>query len=160
MTKLGADDQPDLAILLAASYRVLVDRLQEAMAADDLAAMRPTYGFVIRAVDAEEPTVGRLAELLEVTKQAASRLADDMEKHGFLERVADPADRRRQRLGLTTKGRRVRKRALGVSEALERDLVEAVGADDAAALRRALLALVTSGGALDDVLAKRARPVW
>ena len=30
----------------------------------------------------------------------------------------------------------------------------------ACALRRALTALVTSGGALDDVLAKRARPVW
>ena len=160
MTNSGADDQPDLAILLAASYRVVVDRLQEAMADDDLAAMRPTYGFVIRAVDAEEPTVGRLAELLEVTKQAASRLADDMEKHGFLERVADPADRRRQRLRLTTMGRRVRKRALGVSEALEAELVDAVGPRDAAALRRALLALVTSGGALEDVLAKRAKPVW
>jgi len=160
MTNSGADDQPDLAILLAASYRVVVDRLQEAMADDDLAAMRPTYGFVIRAVDAEEPTVGRLAELLEVTKQAASRLADDMEKHGFLERVADPADRRRQRLRLTTMGRRVRKRALGVSEALEAELVDAVGPRDAAALRRALLALVTSGGALEEVLAKRTRPVW
>src|SRR3954454_3403866 len=120
MTKSGADDEPDLAILLAAGYRAVVDRLQDAMSADDLAAMRPTYGFVIRAVDAEQPTVGRLAELLEVTKQGAPpRLADDMEKHGFLERVADPADRRRQRLRLTATGRRVRKRALRVSEAIE-----------------------------------------
>src|SRR3954462_15506473 len=132
MTTPGADDEPDLAILLAASYRALVDRLQEAMRDDDLAAMRPTYGFVIRAVDAEEPTVGRLAELLEVTKQAASRLADDMQKHGFLERVADPTARRRQRLRLTTKGRRVRKRALGVSEKLEAEILAKLGADDAA----------------------------
>jgi DNA-binding MarR family transcriptional regulator len=160
MTSAGATDEPDLAILLAAAYRVLVDRLQDAMRDDDLAAMRPTYGFVIRAVDAEQPTVGRLAELLEVTKQAASRLSDDMEKHGFIERVADPADRRRQRLRLTATGRRVRKRALGVSEAIEAELAAAVGADDVAALRRALIALVTSGGALEDVLAKRARPVW
>ena len=160
MTSSGADGEPDLAILLAASYRAVVDRLQDAMRDDDLAAMRPTYGFVIRAVAAEEPTVGRLAELLEVTKQAASRLADDMEKHGFLERVADPADRRRQRLRLTATGRRVRQRALGVSDALEAELAASVGADDVAALRRALIALVTSGGALEDVLAKRARPVW
>ena len=39
--------------------------------------MRPSFGFVLRAVAAEEPTVSRLAELLGVTKQAASRLVDD-----------------------------------------------------------------------------------
>jgi DNA-binding MarR family transcriptional regulator len=153
-------DAPDLAILLAASYRALVDRLQDAMSADDLADMRPTYGFVIRAVDAESPTVGRLAELLEVTKQAASRLADDMQKHGFLDRVADPADRRRQNLVLTAKGKRVRKRALDVSEALEAELIQVVGPKDVAGLRRTLMAMLAADGALDEVLAKRARPVW
>ncbi|MEA2479059.1 MAG: hypothetical protein QOJ07_981 [Thermoleophilaceae bacterium] len=153
-------NEPDLAILLAASYRALTDRLGEAMRAADLAQMRPTYGFVIRAVAAEEPTVGRLAELLEVTKQAASRIADDMQRDGFLERVADPGDRRRARLRLTARGRRVRERALATSAAMERELVEELGADKVAALREALLALVIRGGALEDVLARRARPAW
>jgi hypothetical protein len=54
----------------------------------------------------------------------------------------------------------VRRRALKVSEAIEAELAQTVGTKDVAALHRALTALVTSGGALDDVLAKRAKPVW
>src|SRR5919206_4161645 len=97
-SQLQVTDFPDLAILLAAGYRALADRLQTDMRSAGLADMRPSYGFVIRAVAAEEPTINRLAELLEVTKQAASRMADEMERDGFIERHADPDDRRRLRL--------------------------------------------------------------
>jgi DNA-binding IclR family transcriptional regulator len=38
--------------------------------------------------------VTRLAEMLRVSKQAASRLADDMVALGFVERAADAGDRR------------------------------------------------------------------
>jgi DNA-binding MarR family transcriptional regulator len=151
--------EPDLAILVAASYRAVADRLQHDMERAGLGDMRPTYGFVIRAVAAEGPTINRLAELLEVTKQAASRLADDMEHAGFIERTQDPNDRRSLRLTLTPKGKRVRKRALATSAAIEAELESEVGAEAVAALRRALLALVTREGALEDVLARRARPV-
>lgn len=89
-----ATQQPDLAILLAASYRALTERLGEAMDADGIEGMRPSFGFVIRAVAAEEPTITRLAEMLDVTKQAASELANDAERDGFIERVAVPGDRR------------------------------------------------------------------
>src|SRR5919204_5198045 len=103
--------EPDIAILLAAGYRAVADRLGRDMQRAGLADMKPSYGFVIRAVAAEEPTINRLAELLEVTKQAASRLADEMERDGFIERRPDPEDRRRLRLCLTAKGKRVRRRA-------------------------------------------------
>jgi DNA-binding MarR family transcriptional regulator len=73
--------------------------------------MRPSFGFVIRAVAAEEPTVGRLAELLGTTKQAASKLSDDMVRRGYLLREIDRQDRRRTRLRLRAKGRRVHERA-------------------------------------------------
>ena len=69
--------------------------------------MRPTYGFVIRAVAAESPTINRLAELLDVSKQAASKLADEMHRAGFLERTEDTADRRHTRLTLSRKGKAV-----------------------------------------------------
>jgi DNA-binding MarR family transcriptional regulator len=150
-------DEPDLAIILAAANRCLNDRLVGAVRETGARDIRPAFGFVIRAVDAEEPTVGRLAELLGVTRQAASKLADEMVERGYLLRASDPDDRRRTRLRLSAKGRRVRQRAAAESEAIEAELREAVGDRAVAGLRRALLAFVEREGALDEVLALRSR---
>src|SRR6266542_3296411 len=97
-------DEPDLAIVLAAANRCLSDRLVKAVRGIGARDARPAFGFVIRAVAAEEPTVGRLAELLGVSRQAASKLADEMVGRGYLLRGADPDDRRRTRLRLSAKG--------------------------------------------------------
>ena len=99
-------DEPDLAILLAAAYRALTERLAEAMDKRHIDGMRPSFGFVIRAVAAEEPTITRLAEMLGVTKQSASALADEAERAGFVERAAVAGDRRSRHLRLTAKGRK------------------------------------------------------
>lgn len=152
-------EPPDLAILLAAAYRVVADRLMASMRAGGLEDMKPMYGFVIRAVAAEEPTINRLAEMLGVTKQAASVLADGMCADAFLERRTDAHDRRRARLVLSSRGRAVFARATRTSAAMERELARLVGPADVAALRRALLAFVQAHGALDEVMARRARPV-
>src|SRR5689334_23742266 len=96
--------EPDFSILIVAANRCVADRLGAAVATVGGEAMRPSFGFVIRAVAAEQPTVSRLAELLGVTKQAASRLADDMVRLGYLERAEDAADRRRVSLRLTEVG--------------------------------------------------------
>jgi len=153
-------DEPDLAILLAAAYRALTERLGDAMEARRIGGMRPSFGFVIRAVGAEQPTITRLAEMLDVTKQSASALADEAERAGFVERVAAPGDRRTRHLRLTTKGRRVRATALAASEKLELELEQTLGAGGLAATRAGLLEIVTRSGALEDVLARRARLVW
>jgi len=76
-------DEPDLAIILVAANRCLGDRLTAAVRQTGARDARPAFGFVIRAVDAEEPTVTRLAELLGVSRQAASKLADEMVRRGF-----------------------------------------------------------------------------
>ena len=77
-------DEPDLAILLVAANRCLDDRLVAAVRETGARDMRPAFGFVIRAVAAEEPTVGRLAELLGVSRQAASKVSDKMVRRGYL----------------------------------------------------------------------------
>lgn len=153
-------DEPDLAILLAAAYRALTERLDDAMEARRIEGMRPSFGFVIRAVASEEPTITRLAEMLDVTKQSASGLADEAEGAGFVERVTAPGDRRSRHLRLTAKGRRVRSTALAASDELERELEQVLGAGGLAAMRLGLLEIVTRSGALEDVLARRARLVW
>jgi DNA-binding MarR family transcriptional regulator len=119
--------------------------------------VRPSFGFVIRAVAAEQPTINRLAQLLDVTKQAASQLADEIQAAGYVERFDDPADRRRRRLRLTERGQQVREIALATSEALERELAADVGPDALAACRSTLVALLTRTDTLEDVVARRAR---
>ena len=49
---------------------------------------------------------------------------------------------------------------LATSHHLEGELVAALGASAVAGLRAGLLAIVSQSGALDDVLARRARLVW
>src|SRR4051812_7448316 len=150
-------DEPDLAILLVAANRCLNDRLVAAVRKAGALDVRPAFGFVIRAVAAEEPTVGRLAELLGVSRQAAGKGADGRVARGYPLPAPDPADRRRTRLRLSAKGRRVRERAAAESAAIEAELRAAAGDRAVQGLRRALLAFVEREGALEEVQALRSR---
>jgi DNA-binding MarR family transcriptional regulator len=149
--------EPDLSILLVAANRCLADRLGAAVATVGGEAMRPSFGFVIRAVAAEQPTVSRLAELLGVTKQAASRLADDMVRLGYLERVSDAADRRRVALRLTALGAGIMSRAREESAAIEAELADRFGAPAVASLRALLTDFVVQHGGGAELAANRAR---
>jgi DNA-binding MarR family transcriptional regulator len=155
-----ADSEPDLVILVVAAYRAIIRRLLAAMIDSGIDEMKAAYGFVIRAVRAEQPTVGRLAELLDTTKQNASKLVEGMVEAKLLARVEDAEDARRTRLRLTAKGERVFRTAVATSEALERQLEEELGRAPTRALRKALTTIIEYDGALEDVLARRARPVW
>jgi DNA-binding MarR family transcriptional regulator len=152
--------EPDLVILVVAAYRAIIRRLMTAMNDSGIHDMRPAFGFVIRAVLAEEPTIGRLAELLDTTKQNASKLADAMVEAKLLARIVDPEDARRTRLRLTAKGQRVYRTAVATSDTLERQLERDLGRKPTRAFRDALTKIIETDGTLEDVLARRARPVW
>jgi DNA-binding MarR family transcriptional regulator len=148
-------DEPDTVILLAAANRVMTDRLLGAMAAAGL-QMRPAWGYVIRALHDRPLPLARLAELLDVTKQAAQQTVDEMQAAGLVERQDDPEDRRRKLLALTADGRRVRATALKVSAQLERE----IGPVATDALRKALLGMIERHGDLEHVQARRSRALW
>ena len=149
--------EPDFSILIVAANRCVSDRLGAAVATVGGETMRPSFGFVIRAVAAEHPTVSRLAELLGVTKQAASRLADDMVSLGYLERAGDPSDRRRTQLRLSLTGERVWVRARAESEAMEAELRERFGDEQVGHLRALLTDFVERHGGAEELAANRAR---
>jgi DNA-binding MarR family transcriptional regulator len=151
----SAPDEPDLVILIAAANRVVTDRLLAAMERAGL-TMRPAWGYVIRALYEQPLPLTRLAELLDVTKQAAQQTVDDMAAVGLLERTADPDDARRKLLRLTADGRQVRATALQASAELERELGERA----ARALRAGLLEMIEHHGDLEHVQARRSRALW
>jgi DNA-binding MarR family transcriptional regulator len=149
--------EPDLAILIAAANRCVADRLGEAVAAAGGEAMRPSFGFVLRAVAAEQPTVSRLAALLGITKQGASRLADDMVSLGYLVRTDDPADRRRTNLRLSPTGERISARALAESHAIEAELRQRFGDTQVEHLRALLTDFIERHGGGEEIAARRSR---
>jgi DNA-binding MarR family transcriptional regulator len=149
--------EPDFAILVTATNRCIADRLLDAVATVGGDRMRPSFGFVLRAVFAEEPTVSRLAELLGVTKQAASRLADDMVSLGFLERSELAADRRRKRLHLSPTGERIRQRALAESREMEDEMRRRFGDEMVGSLRELLIDFVERHGGGAELAAQRSR---
>ena len=118
--------------------------------------MRPAWGYVIRSLYDEPLPLARLAERLDVSKQAAQQTVDEMAGAGLLARRADPADGRRKLIALTDEGRRVRATALDVSATLEAEL----GRRSARALRRALLEMIERHGDLEHVQARRSRAPW
>lgn len=149
--------EPDLAILITAANRCVADRLGKAVVPAGGGAMRPSFGFVLRAVAAEEPTVSRLAELLGVSKQGASRLAEDMVALGYLERTGDAADRRRTRLRISPAGERIRARALAESHAMEDELRGRFGDAQVSHLRALLTDFVERHGGAEELAAQRSR---
>jgi DNA-binding MarR family transcriptional regulator len=152
--------EPDFAILVMGAARVVTDRLGVAVERAGVEDMRPSFGFVIRALAEQDRTLTELAELLAVTKQAAIKVVDDMEQRGFVERTPDPGDRRAKVLRLTEKGKRVRRAALTASRRMEAELRRDLGEDDVDALRAALLRLLERHGVLADATAGRARALW
>ncbi|HVU92761.1 MAG TPA: MarR family transcriptional regulator [Jatrophihabitans sp.] len=152
--------EADFAILVMGAARAVADRLDSAVERAGVDGMRPSFGFVIRALAERDRRLTELAELLAVTKQAAIKVVDEMERQGFVERVADPDDRRAKMLRLTPKGRQVRRAALAASRRMEAELRRDVGDETTAALRTALLAFLERHGALADAAAGRARALW
>lgn len=82
-----------------------------------------------------------LAEQAQVTKQSAGFLVDQLERAGYVERVADPADARARLVRFTARGREVVAAARRVERQVLREWKRHLGPDRFAALQDALTAL-------------------
>jgi DNA-binding MarR family transcriptional regulator len=91
----------ELPLLLLQGFRVLIDELHTELARQGHPDMRPMHGFVFQAVGLGGTTAAQLARRLGVSKQAAGKTIDHLERLGYLERGPDPADARRKVVRLT-----------------------------------------------------------
>jgi DNA-binding MarR family transcriptional regulator len=151
---------PDFAVLVVGASAAAVRRLQSAAREAGLADMRPPYGYVIRALAAEELTLTGLAERLGISKQAAAKLVDEMEAGGYVRRAGDRLDRRRKRLLLAERGQEMLARALAASGQMEAELREELGDEAVDTARSVLLHFIARHGDLDHARARRVRPAW
>jgi DNA-binding MarR family transcriptional regulator len=124
-----------------------VDWLNAELARAGFDDLGPAYGYVFRALAAGPSTLSALAEGLRITTQGTAKILTDMQARGYLRRTAHPDDARSRLVELTDRGRQALTTAGALHERYEEQLRARIGPEDAAALRRALRAVL----ALADV---------
>jgi DNA-binding MarR family transcriptional regulator len=97
----------NLAILLREPFRAMTDELHQRLAAAGHGDVRPAHGSVMQFLDDGGTRVGVLAERAGMTKQSMAELVAHLERHGYVERIADPADRRAKLVRATPRGHEV-----------------------------------------------------
>ncbi len=128
----------DLGILLGVAYQEFVRELHVAHAAAGFPDIGRSDGFVFRSLAIRPMTVSELAGRLEITKQGAAQIIDDMERRGYVERQPDPADRRARLVRLSERGQRALANARRFHQDYQRRLAQARGAAAVGTLRSLL----------------------
>ncbi|MFF0342455.1 MarR family winged helix-turn-helix transcriptional regulator [Kribbella sp. NPDC004875] len=127
MTRMTHTGKPDLGILLLLADQEFVRELRGHVAGLGYEDQGRSDGFVFRTLAAGPTTISGLAERLEITKQGAGQIVDDMERRGYVERRPDPADARARLLHLTDRGRAALSAARKFHQSYERRLRKRLG---------------------------------
>ena len=152
----GSPEIP-LARLMAMGLRSLIDALHERLAQRGFDDVKPVFAFVLLASREHALTVNDVAQLLGITKQAASKLAEAMERDDYLTRKPHPEDARAKLLHLAPRGRRVLQAAEDIYRELEAEWAKVIGRRRLEALRSDLSEVLRAahGGSLPPI-----RPTW
>ncbi len=104
--------------------------------------MRPTYGFVLLSLRDRESSVSDLAVLLGVSKQATSKLLDQMAAGGYVTRATSTATRRQRMVALAPRGHELLAVVEEIYAELESEWAEVVGGKEVERLRGTLTQVV------------------
>jgi DNA-binding MarR family transcriptional regulator len=94
----------DLLGSVAVFVQVIEGFVQKRLTAAKVRRLRPSHERLLAAISGDAPTVGELAERLEITKQAVSEAVDALVKANLVARRATDDDARFRRVVLTDKG--------------------------------------------------------
>jgi DNA-binding MarR family transcriptional regulator len=126
-----------LGVLLFIPYRHMEQRVLAAVVTGgydiSLAQAR-----LFQRLDRNGSRLTHLARAAQVSKQAAAFLVDDLERGGYVERVADPTDRRARLIRITPRGRDAVAVALVEQRRIEAEWETRLGSGRMANLRQAL----------------------
>ncbi|WP_171074749.1 MarR family winged helix-turn-helix transcriptional regulator [Nonomuraea basaltis] len=108
----------ELPLRLLLAFRVLIDELHTELARQGHPDIRPMHGFVMQAIGPQGTTAVELGRTLGVSKQAAGKTIDTLQRVGYVERAADPHDTRRKIVRLTPYGLDALNRSARIFDAL------------------------------------------
>jgi DNA-binding MarR family transcriptional regulator len=134
----GAPRPGNTVVSLREAFLALNDLVIVRLAERGHAAVRPAHAAVFQYLDDTGTTVSTLAARAQMTKQAMAELVGHLERHGYVVRVPDPADRRAKLVQPTATGREVVAIAQELVPEVEQRIDAALGPDRARELRRDL----------------------
>jgi DNA-binding MarR family transcriptional regulator len=117
----------NLGILLREPFRLGSEVLHERLAESGHPEVRTPHGNVFQFLDAEGTRVSVLAQRGQMTKQSMAELVAHLERHGYVERVPDPSDRRAKLVRATPRGAEVYAIARNVVAEIEAEWTERLG---------------------------------
>jgi DNA-binding MarR family transcriptional regulator len=95
---------PNMGVLLREPFLIGSALLHEHFAASGHPDVRAPHGNVMQFLDNAGSRVSDLAGRSQMTKQSMAELVAHLERHGYVERVPDPSDRRAKLVRPTPKG--------------------------------------------------------
>ncbi len=134
----GAPRPSNTVVMLREAFLALNDLVIVQLAERGHAAVRPAHAAVFQYLDDTGTTVSTLAARAQMTKQAMAELVAHLERHGYVVRVPDPADRRAKLVQPTATGRQVVAIAQELVPEIEEQIDTTLGPDRARELRRDL----------------------
>ena len=132
---------PNLGVLLREPFRIGTELLHEHFAAHGHPDVRAPHGNVMQFLDDEGSRVSELARRAQITKQSMAELVAHLERHGYVERVPDPNDRRAKLVRTTAKGQELHRIARAFVADLEESWGRRLGKRKMRELRELLTAL-------------------
>jgi MarR family transcriptional regulator, organic hydroperoxide resistance regulator len=102
---VAADSRADVREAWGTLWQIMLTARAQFVAAMADLELTPAQGIVLRRLDPDRPTpMNELAEALACDASNVTGLVDRLEARGFVERRADPGDRRVRTLVLTADG--------------------------------------------------------
>ncbi|MEV0663598.1 MarR family winged helix-turn-helix transcriptional regulator [Actinomadura luteofluorescens] len=124
----------ELPLRLFLAFRTISDELHAELAREGHPDLRPMHGFVFQAIGPDGTTAVELGRRLGVSKQAAGKMVESLERAGYLERGTDPRDARRKIVRLTSRAVDSLVRSERIFDRIRGDWVRTLGAERMRAL--------------------------
>jgi DNA-binding MarR family transcriptional regulator len=128
----------DIGILLALAYQEFVRQLRAYHAEQGYGDTGRSDGAVFRSLTIRPMTITELGARLQVSKQAAGQIVDDMQRRGYVDSEPDPHDGRARLLRLSERGVAALAAARAFHQRYERRLAREHGREAVDALRAML----------------------
>jgi DNA-binding MarR family transcriptional regulator len=139
--QIATPHREDFMALLYGAVDALVAELSARMQAAGYGDVRSAHGCVFGNISEEGMRLTELAERAGMTKQAVGEAVTDLERLGYAERVADPADGRAKIICLTDRGQAAQRAGFQLIREIEDEWVKRFGAERVEQMRSLLLDL-------------------
>nr|WP_296071074.1 MarR family transcriptional regulator [uncultured Actinoplanes sp.] len=138
---MAGEETLNLGLLLFIPYRAMETRVFAGLAEAGFDDVTPAQARVFQRIAPDGSRLTDLAEQAQITKQSAGFLVDQLERAGYVERVADPTDARARLVRVAPRGAAAIPAAAAVVAEVEAEWTRHLGARRMAKLRETLARL-------------------